>query len=387
MHLAVVQTHPIQYYAPVYRYLHQRLGVSTTAIYATDAGARNYADREFGRSLQWDVDLLSGYENVVLGHGAPEQARVSGLRHALKTVSPDAVMLTGYAPRFNALAAATALTTGYPLMLRADASDVSHERGALKRSIRDQVLKSLYRRIQQFLYVGSNARDHFVRLGVDPQRLWFSPLSVPSDVQLRAPASNRARGEIRQELAIADDVSLVMFCGKLTRKKSPDHLLLAAALLPAQTRRRLAFAFVGDGPLASDLSELARQPGMPPVHLLGFKNQRALSAYYHACDALALPSLYQETWGLVINEAMMHGKPVVVSDAVGCGRDLVAQGSTGFVFARGDVPALRDALLQVLDLARSPEVAAKCQCAVAAYSTSASAEGIRDALQATLCNE
>jgi glycosyltransferase involved in cell wall biosynthesis len=378
--LAVIQTHPVQYYTPIYRALEQDLGVPTTVIYGSDAGARGYRDREFGRQVQWDTDLLSGYHSVVLGHGPPEQASTRGLAAALARLRPAAVLLSGYSPRFYALAAGVALRSGQPLLLRAETTDASHPRGWLKANLRDGVLRRLYRRMRYCLYVGANARDHFCRLGVPTERLVFSPMSVPSRQHLQGDAAARARRRVRRQLGVSSQQQLVLFSGKLSRKKSPDHLLQAAMALPEALRARLVLAFMGDGPLRQGLAQQAAAPGAPPLHLLGFKNQSQLSAFYHAADLLVLPSLYQETWGLVVNEALMHGCPVLVSDRVGCHRDLVAPGVTGHVFAHGEVSELARQLPAALALAADPATAQRCRDAVAAYSTLASARGVAAAL-------
>ncbi len=86
---------------------------------------------------------------------------------------------------------------------------------------------------------------------------------------------------------------------------------------------------------------------------LGFVNQSELPAVYAAADLLVLPSNAQETWGLVVNEAMACGTPAVVSDAVGCGPDLVDAGATGAIFPFGDIAGLAAAIDGVFSLDRA----------------------------------
>ncbi len=76
--------------------------------------------------------------------------------------------------------------------------------------------------------------------------------------------------------------------------------------------------------------------------MAGFQNQRRIAATYAAADALVLPSTSGETWGLVVNEAMACGLPVIVSDQVGCAPDLVLEDETGFTYPCGDVAALAE---------------------------------------------
>ena len=83
------------------------------------------------------------------------------------------------------------------------------------------------------------------------------------------------------------------------------------------------------------------------VRFLGFVNQSRLPGVYRAADILVLPSEY-EPFGLVVNEAMLCGRPVIVSDRVGAKYDLVREGETGFVYPCGDIEALARILREVL---------------------------------------
>ena len=121
----------------------------------------------------------------------------------------------------------------------------------------------------------------------------------------------------------------------------------------------------------------------PPVQVRfpGFQNQRAMSAYYHAADCLVLPSLRDETWGLVVNEALAHGVPAVVSDQVGCAPDLIQDGATGAVFDAGDADSLAIALRRVLPLLNNGAARARCREIVSVYSVANAARGIAAAFE------
>ena len=72
--LAVVETHPVQYHAPVYRAVQQQFGIPVTAIYGSDFSVAGYRDAEFGATFAWDTDLLSGYTSIFLTRSAPGTA-------------------------------------------------------------------------------------------------------------------------------------------------------------------------------------------------------------------------------------------------------------------------------------------------------------------------
>jgi glycosyltransferase involved in cell wall biosynthesis len=112
------------------------------------------------------------------------------------------------------------------------------------------------------------------------------------------------------------------------------------------------------------------------VRFAGFQNQHSLSRFYHAADMLVMPSRASETWGLVVNEALHHGLPCVVSSAVGSAPDLVQEGITGATFQAASTRDLACAILRTMDLLRLPELRLRCQEHVQAYGLDVAARGI-----------
>ena len=139
--------------------------------------------------------------------------------------------------------------------------------------------------------------------------------------------------------------------------------------------------WLGDGALRDELAAEAGRDPRVPVRFIGFQNQRRLSRYYHAADLLVLPSREAETWGLVVNEALLHGLPCVVSTRVGSAPDLVDD-QTGAVFQADDAAALTAALERVEPVIGRTGVRAACRAKVEPYSVLAAARGIADAYHA-----
>lgn len=360
--LAVIETHPIQYHAPVYRVLQQQFGVPVTAIYGSDFSVKGYRDKEFGVTFAWDTDLLGGYTSRFLS-----ESSLSLAAH-LREVAPAAVLVVGYSPRFHRDAFFQAWRGGYPILFRAETTDHARSRSSLKSWSRDRALQWYYSRCARLLYIGEQSRAHYRRLGCAEEKLIFAPYCVDTTpFACDAASRQRLRAETRAQLGIPAEQRVALFVGKLSTRKGPD--LLLQALPPGW-----AAIFVGDGELRA---ELARQAGQRAIHFVGFQNQTQLSRYYHAADVFALPSVASETWGLVVNEALHHGVPVVVSDAVGCAPDLVVPGKTGEVCATGSVMALQAALLRAVAV---PGALAQCQAHIAGYTVEKAAAGIAQAL-------
>jgi glycosyltransferase involved in cell wall biosynthesis len=389
--LAIIETHPIQYHAPVYRTLQQSYGVPVTAIYGSDFSVVGYHDHEFAANFSWDTDLISGYTSIFLsqvqagGARMPEQVTTRGLRAALRQSDPSVIMLVGYSPLFYQTALAHALVFGRPLMFRADTTNHAVHRSLLKQRLREISLRFLYARCNKILYVGQRSLDHFRSLGCTERQLVFAPYCVDSSVfQLEEDDHQRLRTETRRKLGIADDQVILLFSGKLSPRKAPERILSAVKSLPAERRHRITVLFLGDGELRENLRQLAQAEPTVDIRLLGFQNQRALSPYYHAADAFVLPSQIGETWGLVVNEALHHGLPCILSDQVGCAPDFIEPGLTGEMFQSGSVAELSGAIERALGLVGRPDVQRRCREKVSAYTPFYAAKGIAMAYNAIL---
>ena len=385
--LAVIETHPIQYHAPVYRALQRDFGVPVTAIYGSDFSVAGYHDAEFKTHFRWDTDLLSGYASEFLsrvargGATSAGAATTTGLRERLRAINPGAVLVTGYSPAFYRTAWYDAWRIGKPLLFRAETSDHAESRHWLKAHARHLALRVAYRSCATLLFVGERSRRHFEACGVPATRLRFSPYCVDT-TPFHAGESDRAtmRAATRAELRIADDAWVIVFAGKLSRRKGVDVLLDAVKLLPSSVRQQTTLLFLGDGEMRQQLTEQAAVDPRVDCRFAGFQNQSQLSRFYHAADALALPSRHSETWGLVVNEALHHGVPVVVSDQVGCAPDLVIDGTTGVV-SRLSAEHLASSLAAARRLAGAG-VRQACRQHVEKYNVSAAARGIADAYHA-----
>jgi glycosyltransferase involved in cell wall biosynthesis len=389
--LVVIETHPVQYHAPVYRELQSKLGIPVTAIYGSDFSVAGYRDPEFGASVRWDTDLLSGHTTsflaTVAAGGARSADRVSarGLNAALRAANPAVILLTGYSPSFYRSAWMAAWWARRPLLLRAETTDHARQRGVARESFRTAALRLLYRSCTRLLYVGRRSRDHFTRLGVPGDKLGFSPYCVDTTAfDMTEEARGRLRAATRERLGVRDSDYLILFTGKLSERKAPDLLLRAVRLLPPEIRGRITVAFMGSGELQPALEQLSGLPPPIATRFLGFQNQTQLSPYYHAADWLALPSLHSETWGLVVNEALHHGVPCVVSEAVGCAPDLVEPGVTGEIAATGSAESLAAAIERALPLAARPDTRAQCRAKVSGYTVEKAAQGIAEAYWAVV---
>ena len=388
--LAVIETHPVQYHAPLFRQVEQECGLPVTAIYGSDFSVSGYRDQEFGVDVAWDTDLLSGYRTHFLARAAtgggrsPGQVSARGLLNALKEVQPDALMLQAYSPAFNRAAILAGLRFGRPILFRAETTDVARGRGAALEVSRSLVLSFLNRSFDRLLYIGTRSREHYERLGVTPDRLVFSPYCVDT-AAFRAGEDERdaLRASVRTELNISTDQHVLLFSGKLTAGKGVDLIVEAVRRLPPPERSDTTILFLGDGNRRAILKTVSGHLPKVDVRMVGFRNQTEVSRYFHAADALVLPS-YSETWGLVVNEALHHGVPCVISEAVGCLPDLLTPAVTGEICRTGDLESLGKAIRRVRRLRNSLAVRDQCRSRASQFSLGRAAAGVREAFDSVV---
>ena len=378
MRLAVIASHPIQYHAPFFRELARRLDL--TVFFAHRATPVDQAKAGFGVEFAWDVDVLEGYEHVFLKNVAkpPGIDRFGGcdtpeIGGRLAEGRFDAVMVHGWHLKAYLQAAYAAKRLGLPLLARGD-SQLNTPRSMLKNIGKCMIYPIMLRLLDAALYVGRRSQAYYQHYRYPAERLFFSPHCVDVDwFATRATIDERVR--LRAVHGIGPDAKVLLFAGKLVPFKRPLDLIKAAAICRS-TGTNVEIMVAGDGPLKS---KLVADNGATPIHLLGFCNQTKMPAVYAASDVLVLPSDGCETWGLVANEALACGRPIILSDAVGSGPDLVDLAATGLTFPVANANALAEAIRKLFASPPSLEaLAAKSR----AYSPAAAAHGIEDALSA-----
>jgi glycosyltransferase involved in cell wall biosynthesis len=152
---------------------------------------------------------------------------------------------------------------------------------------------------------------------------------------------------------------------------------MLSAFKLARQKVKCWLLMAGDGQMRGQVQEMLKSEDIPNVIMPGFMNQDQLPSAYAAADLFVLPSAFNETWGLVVNEAMNFSLPVIVSDQVGCGKDLVRPGWNGFVFDHTSERELADRMVELAQDAQLRQTfGANSARLVTEYSVSHCAEGI-----------
>ncbi|MDP8986462.1 MAG: glycosyltransferase family 4 protein [Pseudomonadota bacterium] len=341
--LAIVSTHPIQYYAPVFRALAASAHIELRVFYTwSQAAAARLFDAGFGTDVSWDIPLLEGYayqfvRNVAAcpGTGHFHGLNTPTLVAEIEAWGPDAVLVYTWNSRSH-LRALRYFKGRFPVLFRGD-STLIDRRPWWRKLMRRAFLTWVYSHVDVAIAVGSHNRDYFRWCGMPLRRVALAPHSVDT-VRFGADAAEHEKQAAvwRCHLGIPAEAVVILFAGKLQPKKNPDILLNAFAALDGGSH----LVFVGNGELEGRLQ--ARAATTRNVHFMSFQNQSIMPAVYRLGDLFVLPSQGpEETWGLALNEAMACGRAVVASSKVGGARDLVRPGENGWTFESGDESALR----------------------------------------------
>lgn len=349
LRIAAVMSHPVQYHAPLFREIARR--ASLHVYYTQEGSPSQQAESGFGIDFTWDIDLLSGYDSTFLNNVAqnPNPSRffgadTPGIYHHLRGGNYDAVLVGGWNLKSFLQCAWAAKRLKVPVLVRGD-SQLDTPRSPAKRALKACLWPLFLRQFSAALYVGSRSRRYFENYGFPKHRLFYSPHAVDT-LRFASGATSDARNFVRGSLGASPDEKLVLFAGKLIDRKRPFDAVDMVALLRQQgLAARLVVA--GAGPLETAIAQRATTRDVP-VHLLGFQNQSQLPSVYAAADVLVLPSDATETWGLVCNEAIACGTPIVVSDQVGCAPDLASREGVGLQYPTGDIQSGSAALASIL---------------------------------------
>lgn len=333
--LAIVTTHPIQYHAPLFRLLAQRERVLVKIFYTWSQAEKEVFDPGFGKHRSWDIPMLDGYEFTFVTNTAkkPGSHHFWGIQNPdlcgeIARWQPDAVMVFGWSFQSH-LQVLRYFKNKVPVFFRGD-STLLDERQGVKTWLRRIALKWVYQFVDKAFYVGENNRQYYLKHGLKPSQLIPAYHAIENE-RFSEPEAKVKAADFRVSLHLDPGDFLVLFAGKLEKKKKPAFLLKLAGAIED---RDIKFVFVGNGSLEAELKAAAGNDSR--FKWVDFRNQSEMPAVYHAADCFILPSTGPgETWGLAANEAMACGLPVLLSDKVGGAVDLVK--GNGIIFQCDDV--------------------------------------------------
>lgn len=316
---------------------------SDEALFARDAAAMYNTKADWGD----EDELLEGYNHKFIRNYSLWPSYLKsyfglinlGILNEIRKVGPDVVVimswmnLTWWATVFSCVARRT------PFLFMTDANaQLEPLRSKWKIRVKRQVLGNfLFRLASGFLYCGTANRQLYQYYGVPEDKLipfayswgYESFLEISENLKSQRP-------HLREEMGIPENSFVILFVGRLSNGKGLSELM--EAFDHAQIPNK-ALLLVGDGELKGALEEYVAKNNLDSVYFAGFQQRDNIPKFYAISDVLVLPS-HRETWGIVVSEAMCFRLPLIVSDQVGAGPNMVEEGRNGYVIPAADSKAL-----------------------------------------------
>ena len=325
------------YRIPVFNALARRAGIDLHVIFLarTDASMRQWLVYE--SEIEFSYKVLSGWRrrvgkyNVLLNYNLPR---------SLHEARPDVIVCGGY----NYLASWQALTWSkrnkVPFLLWSE-STARDQRG--QHFLVELLKKKFFENCDAFVVPGESAAEYLRELGVCAKKIFYAHNAV--DIDLFSALGERTHKRPEQFRAqFALPARYFLFVGRLLQSKGVMDLLQAYASLPPELRSEVGLVFAGNGPMRAELEASAREIFPGQVHFPGFVHRDELATYYSLAECLVFPT-HSDPWGLVVNEAMACGLPVICTDVAGCAADLIQK--NGRLVPPKDVPQLAKAMSEM----------------------------------------
>ena len=358
------------YRIPVFNALaaHSEIDLHVVFLARTDLSLREW--RVYEDEIRFPYEVLPSWRKRIAGQNLLFNSHVE---HALARSRPDAVVCGGY----NFLAFWQALRWarrhGVQFLLWSE-STAGDRRGLY--GLVEALKRAFVRRCDAFVVPGKSASHYLQTFGVPPQSIFVARNAVDSELFARLAQQARTHaGQVRNQLALPERYFL--YVGRLVREKGPLDLVAAYARLADELREQVGLVIVGDGPLRAELEAASREIYPGNIHFAGFVQREQLPAYYALAECLVLPT-HTDPWGLVVNEAMACGLPVICTNVAGCALDLIRE--NGKLTVPGDITQLREAMAGIAcDAELRLGMAEKSAQLIREYSPEAWASGMAEA--------
>jgi glycosyltransferase involved in cell wall biosynthesis len=368
------------YRIPVFNALAVRKEIDLHVIFLSENDASLRQWRVYKNEIRFQYEVLPSWRqrlgryNVLLNRGVIS---------ALNKIRPDAVLCGGYNYLASWESACWARVHRVPLLLLSESTALDKRRG-------HRVVEFVKRRFlslcKAFVVPGRSSLQYLKDLGIPDGCIFTAPNAV--DIQLFAALAEEAsRREIQVRARLSLPSRYFLYIGRLVRAKGVFELVEAYAQLEDEIRANVGLVFVGDGADRSELIERASRITPGTIQFPGFVQREGLPEFYALADALIFPT-HSDPWGLVVNEAMSCGLPVIATNVAGCVADLVQDGWNGFVVPPRDPSQLAGPMARLArDSQLRIEMGSRSRKRVKACSPAAWAEGLIKAIESICARE
>ncbi len=268
--------------------------------------------------------------------------RIFGILNAIKQFKPDVINLTGYYDFASWCVLLYCKLKGIKTILSNESTADDHTRNGIKEFIKGLIIKQF----NGYFNFGTLSENYIISLGINPKKMLVKRNCVDNKALKEIYLKHISKRTQNQEtLNIAPNNFI--FVGRLIDYKNLFLFLEAFHAAQQNSSEKWGVIILGDGELKTDLQHLVSKNNIQNISFQNGVSWQQVPEYLALSNVLVLPS-YSEPWGLVVNEAMACGLPVIVSEKCGCAIDLVKNGENGFTFAPNNSESLINILLKFM---------------------------------------
>lgn len=321
-------------------------------LYGLDLIHEVYENTPYEFQYLYCEEKLTGRDTIVLPTNAiicqgNKWNRKKIIEEIFNNFCPNFVVINGYVGTVQTMAIRLCQLKHVPYAIETD-TPLHIPESKVKAFVKKIYLKKILHNKYCYGFPGGTLqKENLVYYGIPDEKCYIMPMSVSEKRLLAESEKNESRDEIRRKFGVFNK-KVILFVGRLETVKNISILIKAFGELK-KIDSELALFIVGDGTEKENLMKLVKEHKIEDVYFEGYITFPENVKYYQMADVFVLPSTY-EPWGMVINEAIIMGLPVVVSSHVGCRADLVREGENGFVFEDNNVIALAESLKKALYL-------------------------------------
>jgi glycosyltransferase involved in cell wall biosynthesis len=371
--LAILTEIIAPYRIPVFNALAQRPEIDLHVIFLSENDPTLREWRVYKDEIRFRYTVLRSWRIRFLKY---KVLLNRGVHSTLNRFQPDVVMCGGYNYPASWSAAYWAKARSVPFLLWTEST--AFDLRSLH-SIVESTKRRFLNLCTAFVVPGKSSLHYLKQLGIAEQRITTAPNAVDVDLFARLSDSARA-GEPGVRARHSLPSRYFLYVGRLVKAKGVFDLLDAYAQLAPEIRSDVGLVFAGDGFDRRELVARAEKTAPGKIYFPGFIHREELPEVYALADALIFPT-HSDPWGLVVNEAMACGLPVISTNVAGCALDLVHNGDNGFAVSPCDPAELRIAMQSLAsDDARRKEMGRRSSGLISRYSPAAWAQGVVEAV-------
>jgi glycosyltransferase involved in cell wall biosynthesis len=310
-------SHPIQYQSPLIDKISKLNHINFKTIYLSDFSLRPYFDEGLNRHIFFDTNKELKHNHEFIFQNTKNNKLFFLIKYFKILIKdrPEIVWIHGM-DYYTVCAIIIAKFLRKRIILRGESNDL------LKKNSKSKFLYKIYffllnPLILYFLSIGTKNKEFYLKY-MNQEKILNLPYVVDCMQKINNTKLNKV--EIKRTLGLTQDSHVLLFNAKLIERKNCEILIKAFLKIRNKIKKNIYLIIIGDGKLKQGLQ--FKYKFFFNIKFMGFINQSNLYKYYHICDVFVLPSHY-DSWGLVVNEAMNFGKPVVTSSKVGSSYDLI----------------------------------------------------------------